>query len=333
SHAVSPESAMFGFKKSKGRKNIRRKDEGATPEVAAEDHAADIVKRSSKPSAKQESAVTNSPGLSFGVDQSAGEFIEVKKSRASAKIKGLIAEQRAQDTEQTKYTAGDIQSLKKETEKAALYPFSNEGIPNAHEIYMAKKLRRQRQAELRMEDVDDSVDTIAMHNDDEEFISLTDDLANSKIASSELRDFMDDGATEGEDEEDAVIIGKNDRQEYASSSRRAKEEAVGQAQEEDESSDWENEQLRNAGVAPLKPHSADARSTRLPVDRGGFEFDGSFLNFLLAQEKNQLGIERDRLETVQRDVERTREALGEIQKESEVAQKQWDHFTAMSKSA
>ncbi|KAI8324693.1 hypothetical protein GQ54DRAFT_316080 [Martensiomyces pterosporus] len=333
---------MFGFKKPKGRRNIRKKQEGAVEEAASQDEPTGIVKRTSKLSSKVDAVSTaSSPGLSFGSEQGS-EFIKVRKSRPSARIKEIISEQSTRDAEERKYTDDDIQALKDESAKptsdtylppeaaASRYPFSNEGLPDAQEIYMAKKLRRQRQAAQRMEDAEDGVNSGAMRNEDD-FVSLADGLASSTIGSTKLDDLLDDGATEGEDEGDVVIIGKNEREEYSRSSRIAKEESIMHAQEEGEASDWENEQLRNAGVASANPH-LDKRGVQRPVDSGGFEFDSSYLGFLIAQEKNQLALEKNRLMAVQNDIEHTNAALKAIQEEAEVAQKQWEHFTAITKA-
>ncbi|KAJ2831483.1 hypothetical protein FBU31_002265 [Coemansia sp. 'formosensis'] len=228
-------------------------------------------------------------------------------------------------------------------ETATPYPFSSEGIPDAHEIYLAKQLRRQRQAAGPV-DVDmnvdgdndsDGVEAGFGRNGGQDFILLSDGPSGSKIRGSQIDSHLDDGAlVEGEDELDSMIVDKNERAEFNRTARRAKEESIKQAQEEDEPSDWEKEQLRNAGFSStqLRQPRSGVHSHDLPKDEGGFEYDDTLLSFLLGQEKNQLALEQDQLQAAQAELSATKEALDTIVKNIAETQGQWNHFSSLAKS-
>ncbi|KAJ2684072.1 deoxycytidyl transferase [Coemansia spiralis] len=330
---------MFGFKKSKGKRNIRKKDDDqddtATDEGAG---AADIIRRVTVTETKAPTPkAATTPSLSFGVDANS-EAIETKKLSSGHELDGINEGSVLRgDTEERGYSKEDLAALASESHHrkpapvdvaAAPYPFASEGIPDAHEIYMAKQLRRQRQAAGPVGmDVDEGDGSEpGFHGDgDRDFISLSDGFTSSKIRGSQIDSHLDDGAVaEGEDELDAVIVDKNERAEFNRTARRAKEESIEQAQDEDEPSDWEKEQLRNAGFASaaLRQPRGGGRSHDLPKDEGGFEYDETLLSFLLGQEKNQLAIEQDRLQATQAELSATKEALATIVKHIAEAQGQ-----------
>ncbi|KAJ2827705.1 hypothetical protein IWW50_001759 [Coemansia erecta] len=295
---------MFSFKKSKGRRNIRKK-ETDDEEMAVDSGAADIIKRTATP--KSESA--------------AG-----KSSRPSLQIKELADERAEQSEDPRQYTRDDIQALKEETPirqsepaSEAAYPFSSEGIPNAQDIYMAKKLRRQRQAAHKMNEEDSA--------NEEDFISLADNMASSQIRGTDRVD-LENSIAEGEDELDAVIIDKGERAEFGRIAKQAMEESIDHAHD-DEMSEWENEQLRNAGIAA--PPKFDARQASLPEDNG-FKFDMNQFKFIIAQEKNQQAIEQDRLKLAKEKLAASSYALDELRQNIEKAQKQYDHFSSLAKT-
>ncbi|KAJ2611301.1 hypothetical protein H4S08_003231 [Coemansia sp. RSA 1365] len=198
------------------------------------------------------------------------------------------------------------------------YPFSSEGLPNAKDIYMAKKLRQQRRAAQQM-DANEGAG-------EEDFVKLSDDMANSQI-SSEEPDNLGGPAVEGEDEFDTVIIDKNERKEFARSTKKALEESIEHAHD-DEISDWEHAQLRNAGIANIT-HNTPKRIP-LPKDTG-FKFNSEDLKFMIAQENNQLGMERDRLKSAEERLKASTQATENLQRDIEQAQKQYNHFLSMVK--
>ncbi|KAJ1892944.1 hypothetical protein LPJ71_007319 [Coemansia sp. S17] len=338
---------MFGFKKSKGKRNIRKKDD-EQDDVATDESAgtADIIRRVAATEIRTPTPnIASTPNLSFGVDNSA-EAIETRRLHSGHALDGTNKDGTIlqNDAEERVYSREDMAALASETYRpkstmpdATPYPFSSEGIPDAHEIYLAKQLRRQRQAAGPADtdmDVDgDDSETGVQRNDD--FISLSDGLANSKNRSSQVDiHFDDDSIVEGEDELDQVIVDKTEHAEFNRTARRAKEESIEQAQEEDEPSDWEKEQLRNAGFASaqLRQSENGAHSHDLPVDEGGFEYDDTLLSFLLGQEKNQLALEQDRLKAAQAELSATKDALDTILKNIAETQGQWNHFSSVAKS-
>ncbi|KAJ2457643.1 hypothetical protein GGF42_002553 [Coemansia sp. RSA 2424] len=349
---------MFGFKKSKGTRNIRKKDDDQT-DIATDESvgAADIVRRTaaSEPRTPNPKTTGTTPTLSFGADNSA-EAIETKRLHSGYELGRASMEggSRQQDVDQRGYSREDMAELASESyrrkatppvEATVRYPFAPEGIPDAHEIYLAKQLRRQRQAagladaEMDVDDGDgdsDASDSAIRRNGGQDYISLSDGLASSRIRSLQADVHMDDGAmAEGEDELDAVIVDKNERAEFNRTARRAKEESIEQAQEEDEPSDWEKEQLRNAGFAPALPRQAKNDGTQhhnMPTDDGGFEYDDAMLSFLLGQEKNQLALEQDQLQAAQAELNAAKDALDTISKNIAETQAQWRHFSSLAKS-
>ncbi|KAJ2493805.1 hypothetical protein IWW37_000191 [Coemansia sp. RSA 2050] len=343
---------MFGFKKSKGKRNIRKKDDGQDDTATDEGTGtADIIRRVTATGAKALTPKTaTTPSLSFGADVDA-KAIGTKKLTSGYELDGIKEEPILRDdTEERGYSKEDLAALASESHHlkptsldvaAAPYPFSSEGIPDAHEIYMAKQLRRQRQAAGPIDadmDVDNDADGSepGFYGDgDRDFISLSDGFASSRIRSSQIDSRFDDGAVaEGEDELDAVIIDKNERAEFNRTARRAKEESIEQAQDEDEPSDWEKEQLRSAGFAStlLRQSKGGDRSYDVPKDEGGFEYDDTLLSFLLGQEKNQLALEQDRLKAAQAELSATKDALDTIVKHIAEAQGQWNHFSSLARS-
>ncbi|KAJ2156287.1 hypothetical protein GGF46_005289 [Coemansia sp. RSA 552] len=269
---------MFGLKKPKGRRNIRKK--GADSEVA-DSESTDIVKRTTPAKPTKDGPHP--------------------------------------------YTQEEIQALKKDTEKpdtqTTAYPFSTQGIPNAQDIYMAKKLRRQRQAAQKMGD-EDSGDE---QRKEEDFISLSDDMASSHIQVSHP-----DTLEEPEDTLDTVIVDPGERAEFGRVARQAMGESIEQVHE-DELSEWENEQLRSAGVATprRRPKGSQANG---PLRDEGFEFDMEQFRFMLVQEENQLKLDQDRLETTNRQLAASSKALEELDHSIEHARKQYDHFASLAKS-
>ncbi|KAJ2801190.1 hypothetical protein H4R20_003775 [Coemansia guatemalensis] len=198
------------------------------------------------------------------------------------------------------------------------YPFSSEGLPNAKDIYMAKKLRQQRRAAQQMDAAESA--------GEEDFIKLSDDMANSQI-SSEEPDNLGGPAVEGEDEYDAVIIDKSERAEFARSTKKSLEETIERAHD-DELSEWEHAQLRNAGIATLK----ESTGKQMPPPKdGGFEFNSEDLKFMIAQEKNQLDIDKERLKSAKERLEASALAIENLQRDVEQAQKQYDHFASLAK--
>ncbi|KAJ1825590.1 hypothetical protein LPJ70_007971, partial [Coemansia sp. RSA 2708] len=119
------------------------------------------------------------------------------------------------------------------------------------------------------------------------------------------------------------------RAEFGRIAKQAMEESIERAHDDDEMSDWENEQLRKAGVSV--PPNPVSRQPQLPKDNG-FEFDMEQFKFMVAQEKNQLAIDQDRLKTAQDKLAASSYALSELHKSIEQAQKQYDHFSSLAKS-
>ncbi|KAJ2556645.1 hypothetical protein EV175_001864 [Coemansia sp. RSA 1933] len=232
-------------------------------------------------------------------------------------------------------TAMDVDSEEQPTnnQEKTVYPFAGEGIPNAQDIYMAKKLRRQRQAVLKMADDDDAEDDedMAAIRESDDFIALSDEMASSRIRGTTSQEILDNGAEEGEDEMDKVLVDKNDRAKFNRIMRMAKEESIEHAQDEDEPSDWENGQLRNAGITSIIDGKAgkQTRAASLPKDTGNYEFDESHLEFLLEQETSQLALEEDRLRVAKERREQASNALEDLSKQLSEAQKQWDHFSSL----
>ncbi|KAJ2747970.1 hypothetical protein GGI20_000057 [Coemansia sp. BCRC 34301] len=344
---------MFAFKKSKGKRNIRKKDDDkdgvATDESLG---AADIVRRTAngEPKAATPKTASTTPGLSFGVENSA-EAIVTKRLHLGYELGSTNSEGSPHERE---YSKEYMAALASETyrhnvippvEASVPYPFASEGIPDAHEIYLAKQLRRQRQAagianaEMDIDDTDSDSNTSGTairHSGGQDYISLSDGLVSSRTRSSQAATHLDDGAiVEGEDEFDAVIVNKSERAEFNRTSRRAKEESIEQAQEEDEPSDWEKEQLRSAGFAPAQPQQPKSDRTRsqgMPRDEGGFEYDDTLLSFLLGQERNQLALEQDQLQATQAELCATKDTLDTIVKSIAETQAQWSHFSSLARS-
>ncbi|KAJ2890439.1 hypothetical protein IWW38_004128, partial [Coemansia aciculifera] len=348
---------MFGFKKSKGRQNIRKKDDDQVDEAADKSvAAADIVRRTVDTEQKSSTpkATSSTPGLSFGIDNGPVE-IETKRLHSDHKLGGVDMEEPSHQYQASErgYSREDMAALAAESHRSKTtlpaeatkpYPFASEGIPDAQEIYLAKQLRRQRQAaglagtEMGVDDSEDdseASDTTIRRNGGQDYISLSDGLASSRIRSLQADVYLDDGdIAEGEDEHDVVIVDKTERAEFGRTMRRAKEESIEQAQEEDEPSDWENEQLRNAGFAhaQLRKFKGDeAQSFGVPRDEGGFEYDDTLLSFLLGQEKNQLALEQDALQSAQAELSATKDALEEIVKNITETRAKWVHFSSLAK--
>ncbi|KAI7829222.1 hypothetical protein BX661DRAFT_197998 [Kickxella alabastrina] len=327
---------MFGFKKSKVRRNIRKRDDNAAEEELVDDAPVNIVKRSTKQTSKPATPLSASTGLSFGTEDKS-DSTQTQKIRASLQLNdGLVGQTGANEAGARTYLAEDFEALKsasakpldlsEETCADKAYPFADEGIPNAQDIFLAKKLRRQRQAAAAAatDQQDDGLDIDQdRFSEGDDFISLTDNMASSRVNDTnetKLDDPFDDGAAEGEDELDMVIIDKTERNEFNFTARRAKEQSIEQAQDADEPSDWENEQLRNAGVSlHIEPRVS---GLRLPEDNGGLEFDDSLLRLMLEEDRNQLKIEQHRLEKAQANLQRSRDAVLVIRKGTEEAQAQ-----------
>ncbi|KAJ1947747.1 deoxycytidyl transferase [Kickxella alabastrina] len=337
---------MFGFKKSKVRRNIRKRDDNAAEEELVDDAPVNIVKRSTKQTSKPATPLSASTGLSFGTEDKS-DSTQAQKIRASLQLNdGLVGQTGANEAGARTYLAEDFEALKsasakpldlsEETCADKAYPFADEGIPNAQDIFLAKKLRRQRQAAAAAatDQQDDGLDIDQdRFSEGDDFISLTDNMASSRVNDTnetKLDDPFDDGAAEGEDELDMVIIDKTERNEFNFTARRAKEQSIEQAQDADEPSDWENEQLRNAGVSlHIEPRVS---GLRLPEDNGGLEFDDSLLRLMLEEDQNQLKIEQHRLEKAQANLQRSRDAVLVIRKGTEEAQAQLSHFTLLAKT-
>ncbi|KAJ2401995.1 hypothetical protein GGI23_001022 [Coemansia sp. RSA 2559] len=352
---------MFGFRKSKAKRSIRKRDDSATESgLENDDGPADVVKRNSKAATpRQESrtlGASSGTGLSFGADEDV-HLTNMKMNRSNLHINDIVGEHVIQDEDTTRtYSHAEINVLKSGSERpddgvsmdvdpekgaasnqeaTTVYPFAVEGVPNAQEIYMAKKLRRQRQAEQRMNDDDGENDEeMADIRESDDFIALSDEMASSRIRGTTRQELLDDGAVEGEDEMDTIIIGKNDRAEFDRNLRMAKEESIEHAQDEDEPSDWENEQMRNAGVASIVhgKFSNRTHTASLPKDTGNYRYDGSHLTFLLEQEKDQLALEEDRLRVAKERREQSSKALEDLTKQLAEAQVQWDHFSSLVRS-
>ncbi|KAJ1667001.1 hypothetical protein IW140_002213 [Coemansia sp. RSA 1813] len=351
---------MFGFKKSKAKRNIRKRDDSATESGMENDDApTDVVKRNSKSTPRQESRTLGaSSGTvpSFGGNEEDVPLKNTKKNRTNLQIKEFVGDNVTGDENAVRtYSYEELYALKRGSvrpddmapmdvdlgeqpninQEESVYPFASEGIPNAQDIYMAKKLRRQRQAEQRMvgDDAENNEDMADIRESDD-FIALNDDMANSRIRSTTNQELLDDGTVEGEDEMDTVIVDKNDRAEFNRNLRMAKEESIEHAQDEDEPSDWENEQLRNAGVASIAHGSGSkhAHAVSLPKDTGNYKHDGSHLTFLLEQEKDQLALEEDHLKAAKERCEQSSNALEDLTKQLSEAQVQWDHFSSLVRS-
>ncbi|PIA13783.1 hypothetical protein COEREDRAFT_89302 [Coemansia reversa NRRL 1564] len=312
---------MFSSRKSKGRRNIRKKDFD-TNEDATNSESTDVIKRSSK--LNTDAKVSGASNLRFGNGNP--ESVAVRKERSSMRAKEFVAMKTEHEQVDQQYPQDDMSILENAkvvqgSESKAddvIYPFSNEGLPNAKEIYMAKKLRQQRRAAQHM-DVEGSAG-------EEDFIKLSDDMANSQISGEEL-DNLGGPAVEGEDEFDTVIIDKNERAEFARSTKKALEESIEHAHD-DEISDWEHSQLRNAGIVNIAQNTG--KQIPLPKDNG-FEFNSEDLKFMIAQENNQLGIENERLKSANEQLEASTQAAENLQRDLEQAQKQYDHFLSMVK--
>ncbi|KAJ2783321.1 hypothetical protein H4R18_001767 [Coemansia javaensis] len=290
---------MFSFKRTKGRHNIRRKDAAAADEDAADSGAADIVKRSAKPGAKQRGVAT-AAGLGGGSGSAAAEDAGPEGTQPAA--------------------AGVA-------ERAGAYPFSTDGIPDSQQIYMAKKLRRERQAAQRMGG--DGAEGEGEKEEEEDFIRLSDDMESSRLDGPGEEDTLGDIAVEGEDEHDAVIVDKAERAEFNRVARMAMDESIAQAHS-DRDDDWESAQLRSAGV-PALPRAA-GEQPRAPEDEG-FELDREQLRFMLAQEEGQLAVEEERLTTARKRLAAAEAALEDLGRQIEHAQKQYDRFLALTKAA
>ncbi|KAJ2841145.1 hypothetical protein J3B02_006028, partial [Coemansia erecta] len=102
--------------------------------------------------------------------------------------------------------------------------------------------------------------------------------------------------------------------------------------EEDESSDWEREQLRNAGISLVLEKPKSKATAKLPENSSGFSFDDAFLNMVISEEENQLNIEQDRLEKLQAQMQRSKEKASAIQDNLKQAEAQLEHFTSMAKT-
>ncbi|KAJ2775414.1 hypothetical protein IWQ56_000052 [Coemansia nantahalensis] len=297
---------MFSFKKARGRQNIRRK-EAAAPE----DEAADVIKRPTKPRA--ESKPHGMPGASLG--SSGGGDGGEERTYSSTTIQGLKEESSAVGTPE----AG-----------GAAYPFAAGGIPDSQQIYMAKKLRRERRAAQAMGEASG-----AESGDEEDFIRLSDDMEGSRLddadgagAGDAVASDPGDSEAGGEDADDAVIVDKNERAAFGRASRRAMEESIAQSHGGD-MSDWESVQLRSAGLsAPAAPAS---RAPLLPED-GGFEFDAAQLRFMIAQEVDQQTVDEARLATARDRLAASSAALEELERSIEDAQRQYDHFLSLAKA-
>ncbi|KAJ1944712.1 hypothetical protein FBU59_002527 [Linderina macrospora] len=331
---------MFGFRKSKGRRNIRKKDDSALEDDGT---AVEIVKRSAKSTARSERTIGGSTGLSFGTETTPTdtmpnnwhENMAVNQDTQMAETHTPHAQDEGHNVE---LVAEGSKSEPTKSEPAP-YPFATDGIPDAQQILQAKKLRRQRQA-VELYGLDDEFDDddegFGSRNSQPDFISLSDNLAGSRISGPNLSNPYDEdddisGNAAAEDEDDAVIIDKKEREQHRESSRLAKEQLIEEAQEASEVSDWENEQLRNAGVTSSRS-TLKRQSHSRPKDTGSFKFDDSYMSFLLGQENGQLGIDEDRMKTLEKDIAQTAGALKDIASEMEAAQKQWDHFSTMAKS-
>ncbi|KAJ1730805.1 hypothetical protein LPJ61_002833 [Coemansia biformis] len=333
---------MFSSKKAKGRQNIRRK-EAAAGDGAADDGLADVVKRSAKPKAESKpygisGMALGSGGGSDGGDGGGGGAAvggaRPGRARAALQIPNHTPEHAEGDGGERAYSHADILELKGESARTGapeadgvVYPFADEGIPDSQQIYMAKKLRRERRAVQAAEEPGNA--------HDEDFIRLSDDMEDSRLDDAEdtgagdagMSD-LDDGAAEGEDENDAVIVDKNERAEFSRVSRKAMEESVAQVNES-ELSDWESAQLRSAGVATV-PRAA-GQGPLLPED-AGFEFDHEQLRFMIEQEASQLAVEEARLSAARDRLAASTAALEELDRSIEHAQRQHDHFMSLNKA-
>ncbi|KAJ1817089.1 hypothetical protein LPJ56_004145 [Coemansia sp. RSA 2599] len=173
-------------------------------------------------------------------------------------------------------------------------------------------------------------DSLAAGNDED--MDYDEDNVGYKPSSSVLDDPFGGGANEGEDEMDVVIVDKAERAAFKQTRRKAMEESVELAQEEDEPSDWEREQLRNAGISLRLKTPKSAATAKLPEDSGGFSFDDAFVNMVISEEENQLNIEQGRLEKLQAQLQRSKEKALAVQNSLKQAEAQLDHFTSMAKT-
>ncbi|KAJ2712576.1 hypothetical protein H4R19_002684 [Coemansia spiralis] len=303
---------MFSFKKARGRQNIRRKETAAEDGAGAEE-LGDVVKRSVKPRA--ESRPPGLPGMALGSSSGGGG-----------------------DGNERTYSRTEMDELKEDSSTAGTpdtggaYPFAAEGIPDSQQIYMAKKLRRERRAAQAM----DEPGVAENNNDDEEdFIRLSDDMEDARLddaggartSDADVSD-ADDRETGGEDAFDAVIVDKNERAAFNRAARKAMEESIAQAHDS-EMSDWESAQLRSAGVPAM---AAPASQAPLLPEDGGFEFDGEQLKFMIAQATNQLAADEARLATAKERLAASSTALEELEHNIEHAQRQYDHFLSLAKA-
>ncbi|KAJ2078690.1 hypothetical protein H4R24_004297 [Coemansia sp. RSA 988] len=312
---------MFSSRKLKGRRNIRKKGVD-TNEDASNSESTDVIKRSSKP--KTDAKASGTSNLSFRNGDS--ESISARKDRSSMRVKEVVAMAAEHESADQQYPQEDMAILEetstnqvsKSKPGTVTYPFSSEGLPNSKDIYMAKKLRQQRRAAHHM-DVTESAG-------EEDFIKLSDGMANSQI-SSEEPDNLGGPAVEGEDEFDSVIIDKNERAEFAQSTKKALKESIEHAHD-DEISEWENAQLRNAGIATFNPTA----SKQIPSPKdSGFEFNCEDLKFMIAQEKNQLDIENERLKSAKERLEDSTHAIEKLQQDLEQTKKKYNHFSSLAK--
>lgn len=299
---------MFGFRKSKGRR--KNNTQKADTEIVDEDVDSPVdvvVKRSSKRDGGSNSKLNKISVTSTTKRQAEQDIGSIKENEM--------------DVEQPEPVAQE--------DTGSQFPFESQssGIPNAQEIYMAKKLRNQRRV------------TAQNQPEEDDYIALSEEFADSSLRHPTLvsvEEALDEFRVEGEDEMDRIIVDGGERDEFNQKVRQANIESVELAQDEDEPSDWEREQLRNAGIGtPSLGHfrSDTAKDTRheLPKDEGGAEFDREYLDFVMKQEKAQLEMDQQKLNAVLNKIEDAEKMLEEIQQSSEDTQKQWDHFMSLEK--
>ncbi|KAJ2781774.1 hypothetical protein GGI15_003120 [Coemansia interrupta] len=270
----------LGFRKSKGRRNIRQRGDAGLDDAGA----AEIVKRAVRgPAAKREAGV----------------------AAAAAKGEAGVAA-----PEDVAAETVDLQPVE------ALDPFGGGGgFPTAHDVYAARRQRRQQHAVLASQAGEDSDDAAAEGFGGADFVRL--DLSPESSGASS-------------DNEEPLAVGRAERQAEQVAERRAMAQLVELAQSDDEASDWERAQLRSAGVAVDPGRSRPRRVWE--QDEGEWRFDAKFVRLVVEEEVRQLDEECERLRVAEAALARADDAVARADEGVVLAQRQLAHFTALAKT-
>ncbi|KAJ1722887.1 hypothetical protein LPJ53_002757 [Coemansia erecta] len=289
-------SDALGFKKSKGRRNIRQRGSAGLDDAGA----AEIVKR----------AVRAPAGAR--VEYVSGGVAAAKKEADSVAPESVEAGAAAADTQ----SAGE-----------ALDPFGGGGgeLPTAQDVYEARRQRRQQQAVLaaRARGADD--------DDEGDYENVVDGgFSGADFIGLDLS-----GASSGASgDEGPLAVGRAERQAEQAASRRTMAQQVERAQSDGESSDWERAQLRSAGVAvdTGKQRDKHRRAAAAEEDEGEWRFDAEFVRLVIDEEMRQEAEERERLRVAEARLARAAAAVERADAGIAEAQRQLAHFTALAKT-